>query len=133
MDLVSKKGAEKNVHFLLGFLFLASFLVLVVSFTQAIEEVNDIVSGEENHTRVVNASFDYLSEGKNLVVFDDYINVRDLVIKNPDIETVSYFDSFNQESIGYINFLGGIGRDFVIVPGNQYEIFVKDQINLNLQ
>jgi hypothetical protein len=112
---------------------LASFLVLAVSFSQAIEEVNDIVSGVENSTRIVNASFDTLYKGKNLVVFDDYINVQDLVLKNPKIETVSYYDSFNQESVGYINFLGGIGKDFVIIPGNQYEIFVKSQINLNLQ
>lgn len=129
MENLVKKKAGNKISLLLGIFILVGFLILILSFSQAIEEV---LSGEGIGESLLNASQDTLSPGKNIVIFDDYMNVRNLVLNNPGIETISYIDEFNQESVGYINAFGGIGKDFIIVPGIQYEIFVKNYLKLSL-
>lgn len=74
-----------------------------------------------------------LDSGKNYVVFNnsEAFYVEDLIRLNPDIEVVTYYLSEN-ESVGYVNFLGGIGENFVINPETKYEIIVNKNITLAL-
>ena len=70
-----------------------------------------------------------LKKGKNFVELNitEPFYVSSLVKLNPDIEVVSYKEG--NESIGYVNVFGGIGRDFVVDEG-VYEIVVKKDIVL---
>ena len=52
-----------------------------------------------------------------------------LIKLNPDIEAISYKE--DNETIGYANVFGGVGKNFV-VESRTYEIIVKENINLIL-
>ncbi len=68
-----------------------------------------------------------LTKGKNNVMFQtDSLYVQDLIAAYPSIETVSYYDSFLGTQLGYVNVFGGVGRNFLLVPGQQYEIVLSE-------
>lgn len=73
-----------------------------------------------------------LYKGKNNILFNlssDFY-VKDLVRLNPKIETISY--KYENETFGYVNVFSGIGENFKIISNKDYEIIVKDDINLIL-
>ncbi len=73
-----------------------------------------------------------LVKGKNLVSFNtsEFFYVKTFVNMNPDIEVVSFSDGEN--TIGYVNFLGGIGENFIMGGGMDYEIIMKENATINL-
>ncbi|GEM_PF-1103800 len=71
-----------------------------------------------------------LKRGKNLLEINQTMYVRDFVRMNPDIETVSYFDEFLNKSIGYVNVFGGVGKNFLMTPGQVYEVNAKRNTTL---
>lgn len=73
-----------------------------------------------------------LEEGRNIVRFDKQMYAQDLILLNPEIEYVSYYDDFLGQEFAYVNAFGGIGKNFVIIPGRDYEISVKEKMDLDL-
>jgi len=73
-----------------------------------------------------------LSKGKNLIMLNitEPFYVETLIKLNPSIEVVSYIE--NNESIGYVNVYGGIGKNFIMREGTEYEIIVSDNAGLVL-
>jgi hypothetical protein len=73
-----------------------------------------------------------LAEGKNNFSYDYFkpIYAEDLVLLYPDITAISYVE--NNVSYGYVNIFGGIGQNFVIQPGKEYEIIAKNKIKIYL-
>jgi len=67
----------------------------------------------------------FLEEGKNILRFNstDAFYVESFLVMNPEVEVVSFFDG--KGTIGYINFLEGIGENFVMQGGIDYEIIMK--------
>lgn len=65
-----------------------------------------------------------LYQGKNIVEFNitNFFYVETLIKLNPEIEVVSYIQE--GKSMGYVNFLHGIGENF-IVENNVYEIITR--------
>jgi len=74
-----------------------------------------------------------LEKGKNYVTINNTIYVQELIRINPEIESISYIDSFLNQSIGYVNVFGGVGKNFVIVPEQVYEISVKKNMSLIIE
>ncbi len=72
----------------------------------------------------------FLGEGKNKISFNltEPFYVNTFVKLNPDIEAVSFFEG--NKTIGYINFAGGIGENFVIKQGVNYEIFMREDATI---
>lgn len=97
------------------FLFVFLFFVLFIS----------IVSPSES-------SGISLSKGKNTVSFNmsEFFYVKTLVKLNPEIEVVSFVE--NNKTVGYINFIGGIGDNFVVRDNVDYEIIMKDNATIIL-
>jgi hypothetical protein len=73
-----------------------------------------------------------LTEGKNYVSFIQPMYVREVMKKNTDLETISYFDEEQNKTIGYVRALGGIGKNFLIVPGQTYEIVAAKNTTLRV-
>ena len=73
--------------------------------------------------------FDF-SSGKNIFNDSEFepIYVSDFVRLNPEVEAVSY--SIRGVNYGYVNLFGGIGDDFAMIPGNEYEIVVKNNVTV---
>src|SRR3989344_7331194 len=111
------------------FLLCAAYLIFSVSFligtVFAVKQTNISSFNMSEEIIILNASESILIDGKNYVTFDMPKNVADLVKKNPDIEYASYHDVFLDETIGYVNVFGGLGKNFVLNPGKIYEIHVK--------
>ncbi|HIG94032.1 MAG: hypothetical protein QT05_C0007G0013 [archaeon GW2011_AR13] len=101
----------------LNFIFLIAFSLFLICFA-------------------VISSIDYYSidlvKGKNNVTFNitDSFYVETLVKLNPEIEAVSFQEG--DEIVGYVNFLEGIGENFVIFPNKTYEVIVKENVSLSL-
>jgi hypothetical protein len=72
----------------------------------------------------------YLDKGKNEISVPFEMLASDLILLNPEIETISYFDENLGRRIGYINAFGGLGSNFYLVPGKSYEISVRKETNL---
>ncbi|MGD9276123.1 MAG: hypothetical protein PVJ67_03035 [Candidatus Pacearchaeota archaeon] len=74
----------------------------------------------------------FLEKGKNIFLLNSSQNfyVADLVKLNPEIEAVSFYE--NNESKGYVNFLGGVGENFAIKDGVNYEIFMRENATIIL-
>ncbi len=72
-----------------------------------------------------------LEKGKNIV----YINISEpiyvdaLVKLNPEIQVISFTE--NNQTTGYVNVFGGVGKNF-IVEARTYEIITSKQIKLVL-
>jgi hypothetical protein len=75
-------------------------------------------------------AYQFLMQGKNEVALDRGTYASELIRNNPDIDSITYFDEFLNESYGYVNVFGGIGKNFVIKPGEKYEINVKKNTSL---
>jgi len=73
-----------------------------------------------------------LVRGKNYLTFDQTFFVSELVLLNPEIEYVSYYDDFLHKSIGYVNVFGGVGSNFVVKLDKIYEISVSKNMSLIL-
>ncbi|PIN90988.1 hypothetical protein COU60_00005 [Candidatus Pacearchaeota archaeon CG10_big_fil_rev_8_21_14_0_10_34_76] len=73
-----------------------------------------------------------LEEGKNFITIDTEILASELLLLNPSIEAISYFDEDLQTTLGYVNIFGGIGKNFYLRPGVEYEIFAGESIILNV-
>jgi hypothetical protein len=75
-----------------------------------------------------------LNEGKNNITFNvsdsDGFYVKELAKLNPDIEVVSY----KEENLthGYVNIFRGIGENFQIKGGVEYEIITRKESHLIL-
>lgn len=106
-----------NLKTVLIFLFLAGIFILVV------------YGGSAQSSQNLDSGI-FLVEGKNSVEFDNALLVKELVVLNPGIEYVSYFDDFLNKQIAYVNVFGGVGDNFLIEPGKVYEISVKKKIEL---
>jgi len=74
-----------------------------------------------------------LVTGKNYVTINNTMSVRELVKINPEVESISYMDSFLNQSIGYVNAFGGVGKNFLVVPNQVYEISVKKNMSLIIE
>lgn len=99
--------------------FILAFLILGVSEIILAEEFKEGIKLTEGKN-VINLSYDFSP-----------IYAADLVKAYPEIATITFSDE-NQE-IGYVNVLGGIGENFVISKNNIYEIITEQEINLNLK
>ncbi len=75
-----------------------------------------------------------INEGKELVNFSSEfspIYVKDLILLNPNITTVTYNNGTHD--LGYVDVFGGIGENFVVSPNKIYEITSKGEVTLNLK
>lgn len=97
--------------------------VLVAAFGFAVYQG----TAEESHDR---DSGIYLEKGRNLIEIERAVLVRELVVLNPEIEYVSYVDEFLNKPIAYVNAFGGLGDNFLVRPGEVYEISVSEDIEL---
>jgi hypothetical protein len=73
-----------------------------------------------------------LEKGKNEINLTKGIFASEIILLNPEVKAISYYDSFTETIIGYVNAFGGIGKDFHLEPGEVYEIAVDEQILLVL-
>jgi len=98
------------------FFVLICFLILVLS----IFFVKSIDNDSEN----------LLVKGKNYISFSgiDPLYVSDLIKLNPGIEVVSYGEG--EDTFGYVNVFGGIGKNFIIRDLQEYEIISKEDTAL---
>jgi hypothetical protein len=71
-----------------------------------------------------------LKEGKNYInlSLNEQLYVSQLVKSNPSISVVSYIR--DNKTIGYVNLYNGIGEDFLIENGVEYEIISNKNIPL---
>jgi hypothetical protein len=72
-----------------------------------------------------------LSAGKQDIVFNESFYARTFIQQHPDVEYISYYDEFLQRSVTYVNVFGGIGQNFVIIPGRSYEISVRTDTTIH--
>ncbi|GBE20030.1 hypothetical protein BMS3Abin17_00762 [archaeon BMS3Abin17] len=108
---------KKDKLNLLKKLVLINLLVLVI--VGGVFALNEI--GDRNS----------LKKGGNYVSINQPLSAKELVVLNPEIEYISYFDEFLNKSVAYVNIFGGIGSNFMINPEQIYEISVSKEINLN--
>jgi len=74
-----------------------------------------------------------LKQGENIIQVNEYFTsypVSYLINQYPSIQSVS-MQEYGQ-TFGYINAFGGIGIDFLIQPGKEYEIYVGEDTSINL-
>ena len=75
-------------------------------------------------------------ESKNLIIGKNHVRfnliepfyVRDLIRWNPEISVVSYVNK--NKTIGYVNLFNGIGENFIIENGKDYELILNKNIEL---
>ena len=60
------------------------------------------------------------------------MHAKELIRNNPFIESISYFDELSNKTVGFVNAFGGLGKDFLLVPGKEYEISAKKDIRLKI-
>lgn len=78
-------------------------------------------------------SFANMTEGKNTLNFSyGGFSASQLILINPEIEVIFYYDSIEQRNISYVNAFGGVGRNFQIFPGTIYEIYSKEDSSLEV-
>lgn len=96
-------------------IFSAIFIIIFISFIE--------VYSYEDSSMI-------LKKGKNNVIFNltNPIQVKSLVELNPKIEVISFKE--NNRTIGYVNIFNGIGENFEIKGGMEYEIITKDDSHL---
>jgi hypothetical protein len=78
-------------------------------------------------------NYNSLMKGENKVMFDREMMASDIVAMNPNIESITYNNEFLNQSYAFLNVFGGIGKNFIIVPGEEYEVNSKSNISLNIQ
>lgn len=101
-------------------LFLFGILVLI-SITSL------LLAGSALHNKEVP-----IFEGENILSFNisSHFYVKTLVELNPNIEVVSYRDI--NETKGYANVFGGVGKNFYIENNTMYEIYSSKNTTLIL-
>ena len=69
-----------------------------------------------------------ISKGENRLNWssDRETTAKELIIAYPDLEVISYYE--NNVSHGFVNTLGGIGEDFRLISGREYEIISKEEV-----
>jgi hypothetical protein len=67
-----------------------------------------------------------LETGKNYLVINtsETLFARDFVSENPEVQSISYKE--NNKTIGFVNTLGGIGKNFILQQGVIYEVYLKN-------
>jgi hypothetical protein len=103
-------------------------IFLIISLSMLLKPAkadSNIITNSQN-------TFIELTEGKNYLSFYQPLFVKDFMRKNPDIEALSYFDSNQNKTIGYIRALGGIGKNFIIIPGQEYEIIASKNTTISV-
>ncbi len=101
-------------------------VILAFLFTTAIAIAEFIP--EENVSEI------QLSEGENLVLIPEEVSpfyVKDLVKSYPDLLTITYFE-YKQEK-GYANIFGGVGENFIIYPGKEYNFTCSKKMEVILR
>jgi hypothetical protein len=70
-----------------------------------------------------------LNKGKNEICLNYSLGYASELVKiHPEIETITYVQE--NKTIGYVNILGGIGKDFLIEENKTYEINSKKNITI---
>jgi hypothetical protein len=86
-------------------------------------------------TTYVVSSLDFikLEKGKNVVnwTINQGISVEQLIMNYPQIQAITYYDE-NNMSHGFINVFSGIGENFILIAGNQYQIDTKEEVVITL-
>ena len=96
---------------------LVIFLVIILSFSTIIADNTVTVD---------------LVEGRNLVSVSEYFPsfyVSTLMKNYPEIDSVNLDDYSG--SYGYVNAFGGIGTNFLIQYGTEYEVYVSSDITVS--
>jgi hypothetical protein len=72
-----------------------------------------------------------LNSGRNYITINssEFVSAKDFLLKNTNIEMISYTEG--NKTIGYVNVLGGIGKNFMLEDGKIYEIYFKKENNGN--
>jgi hypothetical protein len=68
-----------------------------------------------------------LSKGKNLIKLDKTSIASELIRNNPHIEAISYKDPKTNQTMGYVNVNGGIGKNILLLPSEEYEIISRNE------
>ena len=74
-----------------------------------------------------------LTKGKNNFTINESFEsnyASELIKEYPKIESISIKKYGN--TYGYINTFGGLGIDIIIEPMQEYEIYVKENLSVNL-
>lgn len=58
------------------------------------------------------------------------VTASEIISLNPNIETISFYDEETENTIGFVNLNEGIGTNFEILPGVDYEIIVSDNSSI---
>ncbi len=75
-----------------------------------------------------------LPTGKSNFTIEEYfpaVYASNIIKENPGIQSIS-IKEYGQ-TFGYLNTLGGIGTNFLIEPGRNYEITTNQTITINLK
>lgn len=75
-----------------------------------------------------------INEGRNNFTIEEYfppVYASQLIADYPGIQSVSVKEY--GQSLGYINLFGGIGTNFLIESGKNYEIYTSKNITLSLK
>jgi len=75
-----------------------------------------------------------LVEGKNNFTIEEYfppIQIKSLMLNNPEISSASVIEY--GKTFGYVNAFEGIGTNFLIESGREYEIYVNKSVTINLK
>jgi hypothetical protein len=109
----SSKKSKKSIVFSLGFVLFLGLSIFVVSSMSNTSNIN-------------------LVSGRNIFSFNvsNQFNVSILTQLNPEIQVVSY--QKGNETVGYVNFFNGLGKDFEIENGVDYEIYSSKNATLVL-
>lgn len=75
-----------------------------------------------------------LTYGKNNINLTNQQSfyANQLILLNPDIEVISYYDPYTNRDVYYVNAFGGVGRNFLINSGVNYEVYVKKNLTLEV-
>ena len=66
---------------------------------------------------------------KNITVGRD-MTVREFILNNPGVKSITYKNDFLNESYGFLNVFGGVGKNFIMYPGEIYEINIEKNTTL---
>ena len=130
---------RKGWFFLLAILlmFPAYFLLSTArNVDHAFVSVPEVLSSDTGNVYLLELKKDPLGKGKNKVIFPESVKVKtakDLLLAIPAADAVSYFDNETNETVGYVSAFGGIGKNFAIVPGKEYEISVRRDARWSVQ
>jgi hypothetical protein len=104
--------------------FIATILltttILAVEPTQEGNEEEGFQTQNEDETLTIGKNNYTTSESFQPIYVKDFINLY------PEIEAISFKDG--EKTIGFVNFLDGIGENFIIYPEREYEIATKAEI-----